>query len=794
MRQSQRLARRISSDGSSSNSSPLLNSSTPVSSPKRSLLTKRMSLQRKVVTYNALKTLTPKKQKTETLYSKTDIESTRTTAEESMKESLVTSAIEEEVIVKDVETSSENSFLDYRENNTDSYKELTFSNSIFQSDVEESKSADEIEDENINLEISTEEQKEQSKEIESDAEKDPPFNIYESPQELTGGNSPEAQSVLTEMPIMSEEQYSAMEESTFDNLHEEYFNEDVIEQEYFTPSYKNDITCNDTERTEPMTSEVIEINSSDSSTSEKDDAIENEESASSCISLDRIAESESSLEISCDDTSSDEAVKETEMLAHHCLSNEEKESSSPLRSHYIEKSIFDEETQELPVRNPNRNNEVSEYIEKNVIKENTNKAIEMSEAKVESNDNELLVTVENEEQVEYISENMESKDNEEVLEVVQSSESEENQKHVKNNEQELLEVIKNTEDEKDNEFESQVLEDVESDKDQKLVDSQDVLKVTKDSTLIHRESQELVELIKNTKVIENVKQEPDVTKKQEISDEKLLIKEETEPIVPEIEQNPPVIDTKKENGNLTQKIEKSCKRSEEKEKNLEKQQTTTDVVDQQKSDLDFSVFSETGKSKNLETTSHQTDLSFSLKTSKSDLDFTLTSDDDASYAITTSTPQFDKKVLNKQSEPAFTPRNTRSKSVELSIISSEPVQGRVLRKRSASTESSEKRKVRKQSMAVQLPVILEEGKEIDVQKVKPKRQTKKAQSTTDISEQRRITRRQKSLLEKIVRDDSSSSEEERGPALDPIDPMQLLHKSSFKGIISTKVIVSNIKN
>lgn len=780
VRQSPRLTKRPPLDGKISSPSTPQDSSTPNSSPRRLLPAKRMSLQQKVLTYNALKALTPKSSTVvEKSYSKVDTVTTKITTAERVEESVVTSVMEKSDVVKEDivakshehrETSkitSENSISDYSENDivldnyiSSPYKGINLSDSILQSDAEETKSAAEEVEEQQNIE--------QNQEVENETETDPTFNIYETPEELAEGeNSQETHTVLTEVPIMSEEQYSAMEENTFDELHEEYFNEEMIVQEYLSPSSKTTVTPDEPKRTEPMVSDIIEIDSStDSSASEKENAVESESNSSASSSEEeKTSDSESASENSDDKNivCVEEVAKEDDEAIESDVSADsiQEESSDTSDSDHPRESIFDEDTEELPTKdsNENQNNEIS----KQTLSE---ECAHLPEIVIE------------EEIIEPITEETTS----DVVEVIEDTETK-NQKELET--MENVEVIEYTITEL--QFEENIQQGVES-KQQEVEEAMDDVEVIEYTSTVLQSKENLQQGVES--------------KKQEVEDE-VMVNVEVNELQPEanqeVLQQQKLLDRNKSTeqevlkqsklspiAEVEGKTENNSKENEERERSIKKQKTTN-ADNQQKSDLDFSVISESHMSRSLGLTLHKTDLSFSFKSSKSDLDYSLSSDEGSFKGFTTtSTPHIEKKASDEGFETQVsTPRTRRSKSVDL-LVPVERSEGRLLRKRSTSVESTEKQKSRKRNVPVQLPAIFEDEKEANnAKKAKRKRQTKRAQSTTGVLEQRRVTRRQRSLLEKAAtaHEDSSNSEgDERGPTLDPIDPIQLLHKPSFKGM------------
>lgn len=194
-----------------------------------------------------------------------------------------------------------------------------------------------------------------------------------------------------------------------------------------------------------------------------------------------------------------------------------------------------------------------------------------------------------------------------------------------------------------------------------------------------------------------------------------------------------------------------------------------------------------------------------------------------------------RKVLQKSvdaslKEQPSKPR-TRSKSVDTPEISSDSTEilqsasRKVsLRKRSASVdqvpespladggkpmaEAKPAPRTRKRTASItNLPVILEEVKHAEkgetVDEAKPKKRTRSKSSASQAdpiqsySVSRRLTRRQKSMLEKTLgagegvsqsmelleSESEESGGEERGPRMKRIDPLKLLDKSPFKGEI-----------
>lgn len=749
VRQSPRLSKRISSDTNSNLSSPQ-ESSTPLTSPKRALPTKRMSLQQKVLTYNALKALTPKSRTSETSYSKVDTVTTKITTAERIEESVVTSIEEKVDVVREEgaekkhehkessKVTSEKSVCDYSDNDivfemSSPYEGLDLTDSIFESDAEEVKNTNVTEDQVLQIE--------ENVETKTENEKDPLFNIYESSHEPSPSqieDATETDTVLTEMPIMTAEQYSAMEEDTFDELHEEYFDEEVIVQEYLSPTAKTSLIQDEPERTEPtVLSEVIEIDDSSSggSVSEKENANLEESNDSSSYSSSGTSSSSkvksaSSRSDSDSESNSSSAkggvdyVEEEEVVREDVRSNEsdnskEEQNSSTSKSDQPYDAIFEEDTQELPTKN-----------------------VEYSEAP----------------------------------------------KEVATDFGEYLHLP-----------EAPVYDVVEA----KTQETENVLEKKTSRTSSETTEQYVESSTSSNKleILEEARLSP--ANEEQVPDNKLLTTKEDKIVVQEIEvvfeQNQEVLEPA--SNEREYKTENQFKSIAERELSI-KIQDITNVDNQPKSDLDFSVISEQSMSKSLATTFHRTDLSFSVietpnqtHITKSDLDFSLASDEASVHVFTTtSTPHVKKTASDEESEKQLsTSRTRRSKSVELMVTTPEPTERRILRKRSASVEitdtKSEKPKSRRRNVPVQLPAIQEEDKEANTKATKRKRQPKEVQSASGVLEQRRVTRRQKDLLEKAAmqnEDSSGNEDEERGPALDPIDPLQLLHKSSFKGTYTTK--------
>lgn len=778
VRQSPRLAQRAPSDGNISIPSSPQESSTPASSPRRLLPTKRMSLQQKVLTHNALKALTPKARTVETSYSKIDTVTTKITTEERTEESVVTSVVERTDIVKEEESekshehketskiTSEKSISEYSENDvvfdnyiSSPYKGLNLSDSIFQSDAEETKSAAEEAEEQENIEV------EANQEVENEIEKDPTFNIYESPDELAaeGENLLETHTVLTEMPIMSDEQYSAMEEgNTFDELHEEYFDEEVIVQEYLSSPSKPHNEPKDTEPpTEPVVSAIIELDSS--SASEKENS-EGSEHNSSSNSEEKSSESDDA-SVNSDDKDIEEVAKEkddgdqSDASANSEEEEEEEESSSTSDSDHRGESIFDEDTFEAPEKdiNNDQNNVVSQEEKSAECAHLPQVVIEEEEEEPEEYAHLPQVVIEDEEEVvEIVTE--EATTTSDVVKIVERDVENNTQKVVENADVHEYSTLQREENQQAIESEKEVEEPL-----------QDVEVIEYTTTVLT--SEENVESKKQDveEVMVNVEIQPEEYQESKKSTEQEVVMQS---------KSSPVVQVEDKTQHET---EEKPAGKEEREESLNNQEASNN---QQKSDLDFSVLSESHMSKSLGLTLHKTDLSFSFKSSKSDLDFSVTSDEGSLQGFTTTSTPHIKKVASGEGFEAqiLTPRTRRSKSVDLQPVTAEPSGGRTLRKRSISVESTEKPKTRKRNIPIQLPAILEEDKEAN--NAKRKRQPKKTQSTTGVLEQRRTTR-QKARLEKATtahEGSSSSDEDERGPALDPIDPLQLLHKSSFKGM------------
>lgn len=754
VRQSPRLVQRAPSDGNISVPSSPQETSTPASSPKRLLPTKRMSLQQKVLTHNALKALTPKARTVETSYSKIDTVTTKITTAERTEECIVTSVVERTDVVKEAESekshehketskiTSEKSISEYSENDvvfdnyiSSPYKGLNLSDSIFQSDAEETKSAAEELQEQENIEVET------TQEVENETEKDPAFNIYESPDELAaeGENSQETHTVLTEMPIMSDEQYSAMEEeTTFDELHEEYFDEEVIVQEYLSSPSKPRNESKETEPpTEPVVSAIIELDSS--SDSEKQNSEESEHN-SSTSSEEKSSESDEA-SVNSDDKDIEEVAKEeNDAVQSDASANSKEESSSSSSnstsdSEHRSESIFDEVTVETPEKdiNEDQNNVVSQEEEPEEYAHLPQEVIEEEEDVVEIITEEAITTSD-------------------IIEIAE--------RDVETNSQNVVENVDILAFQcKENQQAIESERDVEEPK-------QDVEVIECTTTVLM--SEENVESKKQDveEVMVNVEIQPEEHQGCEKSTEQEVVKQ------------PPVIEVE---GKIQHETEEKPAGKEEIEESLIKQESSNN---QQKSDLDFSVLSDSHMSKSLGSTLRKTDLSFSFKSSKSDLDFSVMSDELPLQGFTTTSTPYIKSVVSGErfESQILTPRARRSKSVDLPLVTAETSGVRTLRKRSISVESTEKPRTRKRNIPVQLPAILEEDKEAN--NAKRKRQTKKIQSATGVLEQRRTTR-QKARREKAGtahEDSSNSDEDERGPVLDPIDPIQLLHKSSFKGM------------
>lgn len=123
----------------------------------------------------------------------------------------------------------------------------------------------------------------------NETDNDPTLNIYDPSQDSAGNmgrlESLEEQTrkgLLTEMPIISEEQYTPMEETEFEELHEECFDEEIIVQQYLSPDCES-VTVE--KEKEVTASDVIEINSSSSSENDKQSTSANEESTESTSSV-----------------------------------------------------------------------------------------------------------------------------------------------------------------------------------------------------------------------------------------------------------------------------------------------------------------------------------------------------------------------------------------------------------------------------------------------------------------------------------------------------------------------------
>lgn len=654
-----------------------------------------MSLKQRVLTNNALKALTPKTKTIETSYSKVDTVTTKIKTVEGVQESKVTSVIETTDVCKEQEAvktyehrelnevTTQKSVLDFSESEvvfdkylSSPYKGPELTDSVFQSDTEESGNTQEIEDNSeqtdvdmktnekalraeqpeVEMEVKTDNDSEINKIMGSDRNetgRDPTFNVYESLQDPPPNETlTKEQTVLTEVPIMSEQQYSAMEENSFDELHEECFNEEIIVQEYLSPS-KGIAVSEEREESEPIVSEVIELDSSSSNHS---------------------SESDRDNDYQSDDSSAVNSSAETEKI--------------PSESENEAQSSDDEE-------------------EKEVLQE-----------AVESD------SVDSEQQT--------------------STSSEASQR---------LETI----------FEED----------------------TEEVVLVGAKQDERVEVFKPITHCEEYSHLPEAAPKQD--SESITSKKEIECVT---------VDIPGETEKATQQQRLSD------DLNVIEHQNQTGP---QKSDLEFSLLSDQHMSRTLGDTLYRTDLSYSLETpnetkaSKSDLEFSLIPDE-TSLLTTTSTPfaagHSSGESFGTQQVTHSTPRR-RSKSMD---VTPEIVEMRkaTLRKRSLSSDcpedTVEKSKTRKRSLSMmKLPAIPEENKEVKTKDTKQQRQSKKTESSSGILEARRVTRRQKSLLEKVAvaevftihssrNENSSESEgEERGPALAPLDPLKLLEKQSFKG-------------
>lgn len=726
------MAQRIPSNSSIDSSSYPQESSTPHSSPKRVIPQKRMSLQQKVLTYNAIKALTPKETTTETSYSKTKTATTKIVTADRTEESITTSVVEKINIIKKNESpnthelnksskiTSEKSLSSYSGSDivsdkyiNSSYKEFDLSDSVFQSDgeLEQSKA---VEEEYIEMETSTEEdENKQNEEVKTEnatnepceTETDPTLNIYEFPEESPDNeNVQESDTVLTEMPIMSHEQYSAMEENDFDELHEEYFDEELIVQEYLSPSFKGTVTPDNTIKTKSTASEVIEIDSSSGSVSERENAVESNESSrinssSSNSSIEK-SYSESESENSDDEevrTKSTELTKVevvVEEVVDLDLTDDSKEcNNSSSETDLSYEAIFDQDTQEAMITDDRKSNnkELSKQFE------------------VEGSSNKQEVTV-----------------------TTQSDEVKRDQK-----------VISKT---------------LESNEDVEVIEC---VVVEPNSTVQQDE-----------KVVEKTNLTP--TKEIEIKEQQIEV-------------------TYKQNESVDKENKLPFAENEQRNSEIVFVAADTSVDNKQKSDLEFSVVSDISLNRTSGAPLDNADLSYSIETlRKSDLDFSLVSNEDSRVHIS-STPNLEKTTTPKGSEEEITNLALRKRSRSVSNMTPDATWGRRLRKRSSSVESTDdSSKSRKKSTTAKLPAILEEDKEVNIQSKKRQRQPKRAQSTSGALPQKRFTRRQNSLLEKAITASGYSSDSEdgnRGPALDPIDPLQLLHKSSFKGTLNNKSIL-----
>lgn len=714
-----------------------------------------MSLKQQVLTNNALKALTPRKRISETSYSKIDTVTTKVQTPEGLNESVSTSVVEKsDVVVEEASMktyehneTTKTSVSNYSKSNIDfdkyissPYKGIELNDSIFQSDASADISKEinvgmESENQNIHsaekpeqidVEMESEKDSEQVEIAQADVEKeqteemtenenDPTFNVYECLENKTPNGNQRESNVLTEMPIMSEEQYSAMEENDFDELHEEYFNEEIIVQQYLSQSENAADRSERNEEHEVMVSEVIEIDSSSSSEKANYDS-ENSSVVNSGDEPEKIqstSESDSESESSEDDRGI--RLDEDDDKMDSNVASEESSVASMASSHL--ETIFEEDTEERQFAN--ENNEMLESAEQG----------------------EEYAHLPVEQEIEGI-----------VIESCAISANERPQ--LTSNEEISVEVI---------EVKDTPPEETSTTKIVEVIKSKGSVKQNEEFPFVQKSTMEATEVsdtaeVSTARILEAIKNKGAVMEIEGTHDEFLFVQVDE---VIEIASTPEESPLLPEEETSTAKVESKTS----------------------KSDLEFSVLSQ-----NQSATLHKTDLNYSVETpnqtniSKSDLEFSLMSDQTSLCVFpSTSTP-----VLTSQTGYSTPYTRRKSKSVDLSKATPETRRAS-LRKRSLSVdlteEAPEQSKSRKQSLTAKLPVILEQN----------------AQNQSSILEARRVTRRQKKLLEKaetsaaFEAESSGSENEERGPALAPIDPLKLLDKPSFQGewITEFKMCVSN---
>lgn len=644
-----------------------------------------MSLKQQVLTNNALKARI-----VETSYSKVDTVTTKVRSAEGTEDSTVTSVVKKTDVVKEEETvktrehkesivvTTEKSTSDYSDIEkypSSSYKGPELSDSIFQSDAEEMQGAKEQSD--VDMEAKTETENEVEKIMGSSRNEtgiDPTLNVYEDKDEPEIETKEET--VLTEMPLMSQEQYIAMEENDFDELHEEYFNEEVIVQQYLSPS-KTTTTSEDKQKNETVISEVIEIDSSSSSNSSNSSVASN-------------------------------STNETEKIP----SESESESDS------------------------NEDKNVSlQQDEKGIVRE---EVVHLDDGSIDSNEEQNSVTSE------------ESRHYKEDSVYAQSSAASEGSHQDQEGEEQksiISEGSRNVEDQD------------QEDEEQKSVTSE-----------TNRNEMEDIVSVGSREEQRNVASEGS-HQDQEDEEQKSVNVDSKESEASEVNRYLDTIfeeDTQEQQIIVDSKLEEYAHLPE-----TEVVESKPTTPNQSKSDLEYSVLSQGNLSRSLGLTLHKTDLTYSLETpnkshvSKSDLEFTVLSGETSKDVFPTTSTPFLNKTTEEQQDVTSTPktRTRRSKSADLP---SEPMETRrsTLRKRTLSTDCTdgsnvEKPKTRKRSLTTKLPAILEKNKEVETKSTK------------------RITRRQKNV---VTLDSSESENEERGPALAPIDPLKLLDKPTFKGI------------